>query len=86
MVPFHSCSVCVVENIGEMAGETSSVSDSFVVKDIQNVHQMKINVVKFDGTNNFELWRCEVMDALNAQNMKDTLELQERPTEVDEKV
>jgi len=64
----------VVENIGEMAGETSSVSDSFVVKNIQNVHHMKIDVV------NFGLWRCEVMDALNAQNLKDTFELQERPT------
>ena len=36
---------------------------------------MKIDVVKFDGTNNFELWRCKVMDALNAHNLKDTLEL-----------
>jgi len=61
-----------------MARETSSGSDSFVVKNIQNVHHMKINVVKFDGTYNFELWRCVVMDALNAQNLKDTLELQER--------
>jgi len=26
------------------------------------------------------------MDALNAQNLEDTLELQERPTEVNEKV
>jgi len=68
-----------------MAGETSNKSDSFVVKNIQNVHQMRIDV-KFDGTNNVRLWRCEVMDALNAQNLEDTLELQERPTEVDEKV
>ena len=47
---------------------------------------MKIDVVKFDGTKNFRLWRCEVVDALNAQNLKDTLELQEKPAEVDEKV
>jgi len=49
-----------------MAEETSSESDSFIVKTIQNVHHMKIDVMKFDGTNNFRLWRCKVMDALNA--------------------
>jgi len=29
-----------------------------------NIHQSKIDVVKFDGTNNFDMWRCEVMYAL----------------------
>jgi len=47
---------------------------------------MKIDAVKFDGTNNFALRRYEIMDALNAQNLKDTLELQERPTELNKKV
>ena len=56
-----------------------------IVKNIQNVHHIKIDVLKFDGTNNCELWRCEVMNTLNAQNLEDILELQERPTEVDEK-
>jgi len=51
----------VVENIGEMAGETSTRSDFFIVKNIQNVHHMKIDVVKFDDTNNFGLWRCEII-------------------------
>ena len=60
-----------------MTGETSSESDSFNIKNIQNVYRMNIDVVKFDGTNNFGLWRCEVMDTLNAQNLKDALELQE---------
>ena len=69
-----------------MAGEISDGSGSFIVKNIQNVYYIKIDVVKFDGTNNFELWRCEIMDALNAQNLEDTLEHQERPTEVDDKV
>ena len=45
----------MVVGFGEMAGETSSGSDSFVVKNIQNVHHMKIDRVKFDGTNNFRL-------------------------------
>ena len=43
-------------------------------------------MVNFDGTNNFSLWICEILDALNAQNLGDTFELQERPVEVDEKV
>ena len=38
----------IVENIGEMAEEISSESDSFVVKNIQNVHHMKTDVVKFN--------------------------------------
>jgi len=49
----------VVKEFGEMAGETSSGSDSFIVKNIQNVHHMKIDVIKFDGINNFGLYRCE---------------------------
>jgi len=43
-------------------------------------------VVKFDGTNNFSLWRCEVLDAINTQNLEDTLELQEKPTKMKEKI
>jgi len=38
----------VVVRFDEMTGETSSESDSFVVKNIQNVHHMKIDV-KFDA-------------------------------------
>ena len=38
-----------------------------------NIHQSKIDVVKFDGTNNFDMWRYEVMDALNVQNLEDKL-------------
>ena len=30
----------------------------------------KIDVVKFDDTNNFEMWTCEVMDALTHQTSK----------------
>ena len=39
-----------------MAEETSDASDSFVVKNIQNIHHLKIDVVKFDRTNDFGLW------------------------------
>ena len=45
---------------------------------IVNIYQSKIDVVKFDGTNNFAMWRCKVMDVLNAYNLKDTLLLQEK--------
>ena len=42
--------------------------------------------MKLDGTNNFRLWRCEELDALNIQNLEDALELQERPEEMEEKI
>ena len=32
----------------------------------------KNDVMKFDDTNNFRMWRCEVMDALTASNLKDS--------------
>ena len=31
-----------------------------------------------DGKNNFGMWRCEVMDALTASNLKDTLRLEKK--------
>ena len=48
-----------------MAEEIASVKS-------MNSHP-RIEVVKFNGTNNFGMWRCEVMDALNASNLEDTL-------------
>ena len=45
----------------------------------------KIDVVKFDDTNNFEIWRCEVMDALIASNLEDFLCLEEKSEETSEK-
>ena len=47
---------------------------------------MKIDVLKFSDTNNFRLWRREVLDTLNVQNLKKTLEFLERPAEAEEKV
>ena len=43
-------------------------------------------MVKFNGTNNFGLWRCEVLNALNVQNLEDALGLQDRPEEMKEKI
>ena len=55
-----------------MAGEgTSSVKS-------MNPHPLRIDVVKFNGTNNFGMWRCEVMDALTASNLEDTLRLEKK--------
>ena len=50
-----------------------------------NIHQSEINVVKFDGTNNFNMWRCEVLDALTASNLEDALLLERKPEENSEK-
>ena len=47
--------------------------------------KLKINMVKVDGMNNFDMWRCEVIDALNGQNLEDTLLLQEKLAETSEK-
>ena len=44
-----------------MAEEASDGNGSFIVKNIQNIHHLKIDVVKFSGTNNFGLWRCKAM-------------------------
>ena len=35
-------------------------------------------MVKFDDKNNFGMWRCEVIDALTASNLKDTLRLKKK--------
>ena len=50
-----------------------------------NPHPRIDVVVKFNGTNNFGMWRCEVMDALNASNLEDTFLLEKkRSTTTDE--
>ena len=43
-----------------------------------NPHPLRIDVVKFDGKNNFGMWRCEMMDALTTSNLKNTLRLEKK--------
>jgi len=43
-----------------------------------NSHPLRIDVVKFDGKNNFTMWRCEMMDALTASNLENTLQLEKK--------
>ena len=62
-----------------MAGDSQSA-----VKSVNHL-PTKIDVVKFDGTNNFGMWRCEVMDALTASNLKDSLQLEEKPKKISKK-
>ena len=52
--------------------------DSIYTVKFMNSHPLKIDMVKFDGKNNFGLWRCEVMDALTASNFEDTLWLKKK--------
>jgi len=52
---------------------------------IVNIHQSKIDVVKFDGIN-FGMWRCELMNALSAQNLEDTLFTRETSEDLREKL
>ena len=49
-----------------------------------NPHPLKIDVVKFDGKNNFGMWRYEVMDALMTSNLEDTLQLEKNPEAISE--
>jgi len=43
-----------------------------------NPHPLKIDMVKFDSKNNFDMWRCEVMDALTASNLENTIWLEKK--------
>ena len=49
-----------------------------VKESTSNPHTLRIDVVKFDGKNNFGMWRCEVMDPLTASNLEDTLRLEKK--------
>lgn len=65
------------------SGSGESVNGtSYVINTGQN---MKIDVIKFDGTINFGMWRSEGMDALLAQGLENTIELDTRPEGVVEK-
>ena len=47
--------------------------------------KLKINMVKVDGMNNFDMWRCEVIDALTASNLKDSFLYDKKSEEISEK-
>ena len=50
---------------------------TFTVKSV-NQHPLRIDVVKFDGKNNFAMRRCELMDALTTSNLEDNLRLEKK--------
>ena len=52
---------------------------------IVNIHQSKIDIVKFDSINNFGMWRCEVMNTLMVSNLEDALLLKRKLEETSEK-
>jgi len=53
-----------------MTGESTSVRS-------MNPHR-RIDMVKFNGTNSFGMWMCEIIDALTASNLEDTLRLEKK--------
>ena len=55
-----------------MAGDST-----FSVKSM-NPHPLRIDVVKFDDKINFDMWRCEVIDALTTSNLEDTQRLEKK--------
>lgn len=56
-----------MESEGEIAGSSGSGRRSMV-------SNAKFEVEKFDGTNNFGMWQCEIMDVLIQQELDITLE------------
>jgi len=56
----------------EDAGDSTSSGKSV------NPRRLRIDVVKFDGRINFDMWRWEVMDAPIASNLEDTLRLEKK--------
>ena len=58
------------KSIKKMAGDSTST-----VKSV-NPYPLRTDVVKFNGKNNFDMSRCEVMDALMASNLEDNLQLE----------
>ena len=68
--------------MGEEVGESSKMTGTIQVG-FQNT---KISVVKYDGKINFGLWMSDVQDALNAQNLEETIMVHERPPKYEEAV
>ena len=67
------------KSVEKMAGDSKSM-----VKSV-NPHPLRNDVVKFDGKNNFGMWRCEVMNALTTSNLEDILWLEKkRETTIEE--
>ena len=75
-----------IEEGGDKSSEKKISSSQMKTIQSVNIHQSKIDVVKFDGSGNFGMWRCEVKDLLNAQNLEDTLELKEKPADLEDAV
>ena len=67
----------------DLLKEMAENSQSMVT--IVNIHQSKIDVVKFDGTNNFGMWRCDVMNVLTTSNLDDAILLERMPEESSDK-
>ena len=63
---------CLEESIEEVTRD-----GTYTVKSM-NPHPLKIDVVKFDGKNNFCMSRCEVIDTLMTSNLEDTLRLEKK--------
>ena len=62
-----------MESEGEITGDRNSGNASSSGRRSM-VSNAKFEVEKFDGTNNFGMWQCEVMDVLIQQELDITLE------------
>ena len=64
-------------------GESSKSMAGTIQVGFQNI---KISVVKYDCKINFGLWMSDVQDALNAQNLEETIMVHERSPKYDEAI
>ena len=70
--------------MSEFESNAASTSTSKGFSSRSMVTNSKFDVEKFDGTNNFGMWQCEVQDILFQKELDVALE-ENRPEDVDEK-
>lgn len=72
---------CTPESTLQGILESSSTTNNYGQRN--TVSNAKFEVEKFDGTNNFSMWQCEVLDVLYQQELDMTLE--KRPDDISDK-
>uniref|UniRef100_A0A5B7BZN6 Retrovirus-related Pol polyprotein from transposon TNT 1-94 n=1 Tax=Davidia involucrata TaxID=16924 RepID=A0A5B7BZN6_DAVIN len=78
-----SVDVTAVELSGPTSTSSGPISSSYGHR--TTMSNAKFEVEKFDGSGNFGMWQCEVMDVLFQQELDITLELEDKPDDISEK-
>uniref|UniRef100_A0A5B7BZJ7 Putative copia LTR rider n=1 Tax=Davidia involucrata TaxID=16924 RepID=A0A5B7BZJ7_DAVIN len=78
-----SVDVTAADSSGPTSTSSGPVSTSYGHR--TSVSNAKFEVEKFDGSGNFCMWQCEVMDVLFQQELDITLDLEGKPDDISEK-